>query len=201
MHDIACKTIEDSLSGIYDWCQLNKLTVNSKKTKHMLVSPFCGQNSAYSPSVKMGNDVLDNVKVYNYLGVSIDSTLSFNVFLKEKCEKVNVRLYQLAKMRKFITSSIACTIYEQVIMPQLDYADFLIDSGSAYYINRLGNLHEKALRLIDCKAHRHKDTSELKVLYTLDSPKRRRKEHHCAIMYRLSKKGGGLDKYRPETRL
>ena len=28
-----------------------------------------------------------------------------------------------------------------------------------------------------------------------------RKEHHCAIMYRLSKKGGGLDKYRPETRL
>ena len=49
----------------------------------------------------------------------------------------------------------ACTIYKQVITPQLDYADFLIDSGSAYYVKRIGHLHEKALRLIDCKLHRN----------------------------------------------
>ena len=32
-------------------------------------------------------------------------------------------------------------------------------------------------------------------------PERRQKEHHCSIMYRLSKRGGSLDIYRPEIRL
>ena len=127
--------------------------------------------------------------------------LLFNNFLKGKCENINARLCQLAKMRKYITSKMACTIYKQVITPQLDYADFLIDSGSAYYVKRIGNLHEKALRLIDCKMHRNMDQCELEVLYRVEPPERRRKEHHCSIMYRLSKRGGSLDIYRPEIRL
>ena len=37
--------------------------------------------------------------------------------------------------------------------------------------------------------------------FMLDSPIRRRKEHHCLIMYRLSKIGGNIDEYRPAIRL
>ena len=91
---------------------------------------------------------------YNYLGVVIDDMLNFNEFLKEKCDKINIRLYQLIKMRKFITADIASIIYKQVIVPLLDYADFLIDSGPAYFIRRIENLHNKALRVIDCKKHK-----------------------------------------------
>ena len=133
--------------------------------------------------------------------MTVDRFLTFNEFLKEKCDKINVRLYQLVKMRKFITSNIACTIYKQVIIPQLDYADFLIDSGTAYFINRIENLHEKALRLIDCKKHKNLDHCELELLYNIDSPKKRRCDHHCSIMYRLSRRGWSLDMYRPSIRL
>ena len=35
----------------------------------------------------------------------------------------------------------------------------------------------------------------------LDSPIRRRKEHHCLITYRLSKIGGNIDEYGPAIRL
>ena len=55
------------------------------------------------------------------------------------------------KVRQFITSKIACTMYKQVILPILDYAGFLNDCGSAYYTKKLNSLHEKAIRLIDCK--------------------------------------------------
>ena len=198
---VACRTVENALDRIYKWCSLNKLTINIKKTKHMLVSPRSMRDTNNHLVVKMGDAALDNVAMYCYLGVIIDNALTFNEFLKEKCDKINMRLYQLIKMRKYITSQIACTIYKQVITPLLDYADFLIDSGSSYFTKRIENLHEKALRLIDCKTHENLDRTELERLYRIDTPRRRRHEHHCAIMYRLSRRGGSLDRYRPNIRL
>ena len=72
---------------------------------------------------------LDVVHSYNYLGVIIDDGLSFEGFLKEKCNKINTRIYQLGKLRKYITSDIACLIYKQTILPLADYADLVVDSG------------------------------------------------------------------------
>ena len=126
--NIACSTVENALRDIYSWCELNKLTINIKKTKHMFMTPRNIDNPDVH-HVRLGQMTLDNVTSYNYLGVIIDNKLTFNDFLKVKCDKINIRLYQLIKMRKFITSKIACTIYKQVIVPLLDYADFLIDSG------------------------------------------------------------------------
>ena len=88
-----------------------------------------------------------------------------------------------------------------MIIPLLDYADFLIDSGPTYYIRRIDRLHEKALRLIDCKKHRNADVQALGHIYHIDPPIKRRHEHHSAIMYRLSRQEGNLDKYRPPIKL
>ena len=54
---------------------------------------------------------------------------------------------------------------------------------------------------IKCKKHKNLDHCELELLYNIDSPKKRRCDHHCSIMYRLSRRGWSLDMYRPPTRL
>ena len=93
----ACTNVENALAEIHAWCELNKLTINIKKTKHMLLAP---RNMGISnvQHVKLGQVTLDNVTNYNYLGVIIDNLLIFNDFLKQKCDKINIRLYQLIKM-------------------------------------------------------------------------------------------------------
>ena len=78
----------------------------------------------------------------------------FDKFLKDKCNRINLRLYQLGKMRKYITNSIANIVYKQAIMSLYDYADFLTENGPKCYHNRLNTLHEKALQIIDCNANR-----------------------------------------------
>ena len=83
----------------------------------------------------------------------------------------------------------------------LDYADFLIESGPSCFIKRIGNLHEKALRVIDCKKHKNVDVINLENIYNIDSPTKRRQSHHCAIMYRLSRRGRDLENYRLTIRL
>ena len=99
-------------------------------------------------------------------------------------------------MRKYITCSIANTIYKQTIIPLFDYADFLIESGQNMYINRLDTLHSKGLLIIDCKKHSNMTDSQLKSHYGLITPLTRRMEHHGAIMYRQSKVHNTLDTYR-----
>ena len=78
-------------------------------------------------SIEVGNETLEEVSLYTYLGVNLDNRLVFDKFLKEKCNKINVRLHQLRKMRKKkFNNNISYTIYKQTIVPMFDYADFLV---------------------------------------------------------------------------
>ena len=112
-----------------------------------------------------------------------------------------MRVYQLGKMRKYIDSGIANTIYKQTIVPLFDYVDFLMDGGPKYYRDRLTNLHEKAVMIIDCNMHNNVGIKEMEYMYNLQPPSRRRAEHHASIMYRLSKGDCLLDTLRPEIHL
>ena len=104
-------------------------------------------------------------------------------------------------MRKYITSNIANIVYKQTFVPLFDYADFLTESGQNIYIDRLHNQHSKALRIIDCKQHEQYQDVDLERMYRLLPLTSCRREHHCAIMYRLSKLQNNLDHYRPTVNL
>ena len=80
----ACKTVENKLKDIEEWCSTNKLTIYVGKTKQMLFQTTTG---IVSPTVRFVGNILDNVKHYNYLRVISDHTLSCDLFLKEKYNK------------------------------------------------------------------------------------------------------------------
>ena len=59
--NVASNTIEEALTKINDWCALNKLTINIKKTKHMLVSLRNVIYQVPACNFKMGCSILENV--------------------------------------------------------------------------------------------------------------------------------------------
>ena len=181
---------------------LTFLTINITKTKFEVFKPknICNRTND-KLEIRIGTVVLEEVDTYCYLGAKIDTKLKFDGFLKAKCNKINIRLYQLGKLRKYITNNIANLIYKQTIIPLFDYADFLIESGRNVLIERLDTLHSKALRIIDCKLNKRADDTQLERVYGLQSPVSRRWEHHCAVMYRLSRMQCNLDVHRPKINL
>ena len=196
------RIMSTGLRKLYKWCNFNKLTINISKTKFELFRPKCQTNiPAGTFKIKIGNKLLDEVEIYTYLGVRLDIRLKFDGFLKEKCNKINIRLYQLGKMRKYLTNNIANLIYKQTIVPLFDYADFLIEGGQNVLIERLDALHSKALYIVDCKTNARAVDTQLEYIYGLQSSSARRKEHHCAIMYRLSHTQRNLDTHRPTINL
>ena len=82
-----------------------------------------------------------------------------------------MRLYQLKRLRPYVTRDIACRIYKQTILMLLD--DFMIESTSPTYYNRLVKLQEKAVHYIDNNANRHLSYDELYKLYNLQPLKLR----------------------------
>ena len=56
--------------------------------------------------------------------------LSTLLFADSKYNKVNFRVLQLVRMRKYIIEDVALAFYKQMILPFFDYADFMVESTS-----------------------------------------------------------------------
>ena len=79
--ETACREVERALAKVSTWCDSNKLTINVKKTQHMLISLHKGIQDLPMHCIHMGQCVLKNVDMYNYLGIVIDKDLIFDEFL------------------------------------------------------------------------------------------------------------------------
>ena len=65
------------------------------------------------PIMKVKGIELGNGHKYNYLGVIVDDKLLFDEFVESKYNNVNFRILQLMRMRQYITTDTALTIYKQ----------------------------------------------------------------------------------------
>ena len=73
---MAIENMQKAVAEVGDWCKWNKMTVNAKKTKHMLVLRNNDvRDEADMLSVNFNGESLANVKSYKYLGIDLDGNL------------------------------------------------------------------------------------------------------------------------------
>ena len=178
------------------WCHNNKLTVNAKKTKHMLAL----RNNNYpgvveSLVVKMSNTALANVSTYKYLGADLDRNLSHENAVHNTYLKANKKLFTLRKIRPYLSQEVSALIYKQYILPILDYAAFLFESATKQELKSLDKVQNRAVRLI---GRGHHENEHIENIYSIELLKDRRRRHHLALMYRLSRIERYLDTDRPD---
>ena len=190
--------IQKCLDTLVEWCTYNKLTINIQKTKHMFVPryPECLEH-VKKDNVVIAGQPLHNTSSYKYLGVVIDSGLSFETMLDDTYNKANRKLYILKHIRPFVTNSIASLIYKTCKRPILDYADFLVESGTKAKIDNLQKIQKRAIRCIDYKRHPNADYGELLDLYGIELLHKRRRKHHLTVMYRHAQDIKNLEPFRP----
>ena len=68
-----------------------------------------------------GNNTIEQVDSYVYLGINLDAGMSLNLFASHLYNRVQIKVFTLSKIRKFIDKATADVIYKQTIMPILDY--------------------------------------------------------------------------------
>ena len=148
-------TVNEELIKVCDWLIANKLTLNIQKSNYVIFRPFQKKKKLTS---KMQDKIFDNAsgkfidltnKEYvKYLGILIDSHLSWKHHIDYISTKVSKTVGLLAKLRYFIPQDTLLTLYKSLIYPYVSYGICVWGQASKSLINKSLILQKRALRFI-----------------------------------------------------
>ena len=139
-------TINKEISKITDWFQDNLLVLNLNKGKTEFVLYGTTQRLKGTSAVKIiinGTEVSSS-EVYEYLGVSVDRSLSFSDHFNKVYRKAVNRVHLLQRMRQKLTTQTAEAIYKSMIRPLITYSDLVLLCLSNSNIKKLERLQDRA---------------------------------------------------------
>ena len=78
-------------------------------------------------SISLGTDIIQQTDTYKYLGITLDSKLSFNHYVDLLINRLANKIWLLAKTRAFIYSNTSILLYKTMTLPYFDYGDIFYD--------------------------------------------------------------------------
>ena len=147
------------LHKVCEWLTANKLTLNVKKSNFIIFHPhqkkidyqvnlqiFDNDSKTYLP--------LEQKSYVKYLGVLIDSNLSWKYHIGHITSKISKTIGIIARLRCYVPTSVLLTIYRSLIFPYLSYGIVVWGHAAQTYINQILVLQKRALRLIYFASYR-----------------------------------------------
>ncbi|CAL8132712.1 unnamed protein product [Orchesella dallaii] len=121
--DAGLAEIENCYYQLIEWCEVNSLQVNQSKTKAML---FYKANDFKSKGLlgkqlDLRGDKIDVVESFKYLGVIVDSNLTFSEHYKHVECKMNIALGKMYSLRRFFNEDIVKTFISCYVVSIPDY--------------------------------------------------------------------------------
>ncbi len=161
--------INVELQKISNWYSINKMTINTSKTKYIIfrnkgrnlnlngLELFYNLNEIGKPNleenifklerVHLANDCIEN-QTYKLLGIHFDEYLSFEKHIDVLCSKLSKSLFFLRQTKNFVSSNAARMMYFSLFHSHLLYGLLIICSANKTQINRITVLQKKAVRIL-----------------------------------------------------
>jgi hypothetical protein len=135
------------LSKIYDWLNANKLSLNLNKTQCIIFKSRKKKiNNTFT--VKIDNTIVNYVSFIKFLGVTIDSHLSWEHHSKHIRKKISKGLGILCKAKKYLKKDTLKTLYYSFVYPYLNYAIEIWGNLKASEMYSIKKLQKRALRIV-----------------------------------------------------
>ena len=156
--DSALMTINEELVKLLEWLHINKLSLNIKKTHYVIFS--LRKKVKTSLKICIDNNILKRVSKSKFLGVMIDSKMSWNDHIKYIKNKISRAIGLLCRARKVFKKSTLLTLYYSFIYPHIIYCIEVWGSASDCYISSLFKLQKRSVPIIE-SAHYRANTEPL----------------------------------------
>ena len=122
--------IASNLMNLEQWCNLNKLTINTKKTKIMYFGTTNKlKQFVHFPKTYLYGNELMRVDHYKYLGTTLDCNLNFKSHIDTLLKILRYKLYILSKIRRYLTIQASIAVYKTTVLPYIDYGDIFYQAG------------------------------------------------------------------------
>ena len=137
---------QEEINKIKSWMDENKISLNPAKTQLLLINPSTKCTGNFK--LHIGQNDLEIRNEAKYLGVHIDSTLSWNTHIQILCKKLSSAIGQMARLRTVLSNSALRSVYFAIFHQHLQYGIAAWGFTSAANLKRIDTLQRKAIRLL-----------------------------------------------------
>ena len=142
------KMLQSDLCKVQKWCNDNRLTLNIKKTKLMSFMSDHKRKRCKEFKLYMRGNVLEEVNSYKYLGTEIDNRLNGDEQYNKLLQILGLKIRTFGKIRKFLSSKAALTVYKATILPLIDYNDHFQHMWNVIKLGKLQKMQNWGLRIV-----------------------------------------------------
>ena len=138
------------LQKISIWAKKWKVTFNSGKSKDIIFSKKCLNNS---PPLILNNQLIDRVNTHKHLGVYLKSNLDWSKQIHETCLRANRKLSVLRKI-KCLNRKTLDLLYKVIVRSIMDYAmPIYSNTLKLTELARLERMQYRAAKLVTGALH------------------------------------------------
>ena len=137
--------LSNNLIAIRNWTVQNKLKINYEKSNIVV---FSYRKDICIGSVKIGNDLINQVSSTKFLGLVIDENLNFGNHVNSLCSKLSRNVGILFKLKDYFPSQTLKMLYNSLILPYLTYCIEAWYAAPRYLSHRVHVLQKKSIRAI-----------------------------------------------------
>ena len=153
-------TLNKGLKELHTWLIVNRLSLNIKKTNFVLFHPYNKQVQR-NITLKINKKAISEKDSVKYLGIMIDSGLTWKTHIETLTKKISRTLGILYKIRPCANIDILKTLYYSLIYSHLNYAIEVWGSADTSHLNKLLILQKRTVRMITLSDKRQGDYSFL----------------------------------------
>ena len=160
------KIIQLEIDKIADWLNVNKLSINTTKTKFILFRSSKKKHK-HDITITINNKNIKQVKSTTFLGIIIDECLTWNKHVDMISKKIIKSAGLIARIRHFTNLNALKLIYYALVYPYLIYGNLIWGNTYKKRIQTLVNIQKKSVRLMTFKSyleHSEPIFSNLKIL-------------------------------------
>ena len=148
---VNCSLNED-LVPVSNWVLNNAMSINTSKTKCMVVASRpkikLFSDSSVPFFIQINDTPIVNVSTHTLLGVQIDNTLSWDDHINKLCKNLSKRIGILRKLRPFTHRNVLLLIYNALFLSVIDYCCTVWGNTSKTNLQKLYKLQKRAGRVI-----------------------------------------------------
>ena len=173
--------LTNALTNALSWLHANFLILNLGKTKIMLVDTHQRTAEANNLVTDISYTRLERFNNLKYLGVLLDTTLSWKDHVEHIGNKISSRLSILRRARKVLPKPTCQMLYNTIVLPLFDYCSPVWDScgfGSNAYPDEL---NRRAACIIEGRSI---GADELKSTLGWPSLQARKNYLKCVLVYK-----------------
>ncbi|KAM4570246.1 uncharacterized protein PAE49_009455 [Odontesthes bonariensis] len=134
------------LADISGWMSMHHLKLNLDKTELVFLP---GKGCPFrDPAITMDDSVVTSTRTARNLGVTLDDELSFSPNIASVTRSCRFLLYNIRRIRPFLTDKAAQVLIQALVISRLDYCNSLLAGAPASAIRPLELVQKAAARLV-----------------------------------------------------